>query len=435
MMTTAIMTPAISQEALLARYHLLCRACHTEVDDSPVQHTLANELKQLQTILLQDLPALARRGSPDHFADLWENLKQELERFHEFCEFPDLAQKVVVGLGGAFSAGKSSFINALLGQKRLVTEVDETTSLPTYLLHGPEERITALNLFKRRVQLSQAEFLSLTHDEKLKYGSQVSALLYSAFVSVPEFTFRNLALLDTPGYSKPDDPHWHERTDAQLARSQLNSAQFLIWLISAEAGTISEADLKFLASLRPGIPRLIIISRADKRVPEDIARMVALVRSTLANRALTAVDVIPFSTRKQQDFPLDPILQSLNTWNAAPREPGFALNFKRQFSAYQRFLDDEQHLARWRLNRLNRILALTDDEEVLADAQDLRDLAERELRKLHQISEDLQCLRQRFFQGLKTIGDEVGIPLPEPKDIDLMETHEVDLLVLLRKLK
>ncbi|MBV5307802.1 dynamin family protein, partial [Chromatium okenii] len=264
-MTTTMIAPAMSTEALESRYRLLCRACHTDVDDSPVQHQLATELKQLQTILLQDLPALARRGSPDNFADLWENLKQELERFHEFCEFPDLAQKVVVGLGGAFSAGKSSFINALLGQKRLVTEVDETTSLPTYLLHGSEEHITALNLFKRRVRLSQAEFLSLTHDEKLKYGSQVSALLYSAFVSVPEFTFRNLALLDTPGYSKPDDPHWHERSDAHLARSQLNSAQFLIWLISAEAGTISEADLKFLASLRPGIPRLIIISRADKR--------------------------------------------------------------------------------------------------------------------------------------------------------------------------
>ncbi len=114
----------------------------------------------------------------------------------------------MVGAGGAFSAGKSSLINTLLGKKRLVVEIDPTTSLPTYLLYGEQRQITALNLFRGRVILSQDEFASLTHEEKIKYGSQIAGLLRSAFVSDPDFAWKNIALLDTPGYSKPDSEQW-----------------------------------------------------------------------------------------------------------------------------------------------------------------------------------------------------------------------------------
>ncbi|MBV5310634.1 hypothetical protein, partial [Chromatium okenii] len=180
-------------------------------------------------------------------------------------------------------------------------------------------------------------------------------------------------------------------------------------------------------SLRPGIPRLIIISRADKRTPQDMENIVTLVRTTLANRALPALDVIPISVRKPQQFPLTPILKYLETWNAAPQTVGFAVNFKRQFNTYQCFLDNKQYLARRRLNRLNLILSLSDDEDIISDAQDLRDLADRELHDLQKISEDLQGLSQRFFHGLKKIGSAVGIPLPEP-DADDSQQYATPLL-------
>lgn len=429
------MMPSLNHEELQARYNLVCRASHADSDTSPVQNELADELAKLKKIITHELPELARQRSPHNFTELHQNLLLEMERFHEFCEFPHLAQKVVVGLGGAFSAGKSSLINALLGKKRLATEVDPTTSLPTYLLQGETEAITALNLFKRRVELSQEEFLSLTHDEKERYGSQVSALLQSAFISLPDFPFENLALLDTPGYSKPDDANWSDRTDANLARAQLNSAQFIIWVVSAEAGTISEDDLKFLASLRQDIPRLVVISRADKRTPEDMQKMVELVRTTLEQRALPALAVLPFSSRKKQDYPAEPIVQQLQNWNAAPRDLGFAINFKRQFASYQKFIESEQRLGHRRLNRLNRILTLSEEAEVLEDAQELKQIAQHSLDELQSIGENLYNLRQRFFQGLKNLGDHQGIPLPEPQDIDLLDIQSVDLPKLLRELR
>ena len=145
------------------RYDLLCRASQSNMEQDGQRLQFAADLDVLDKIINHDLPELARSGSPDHFADILKDLNLELEHFREFCEFPDLAQKVVVGVGGAFSAGKSSLINTLLGKKRLVVEIDPTTSLPTHLLHGEQEQITALNLFRRRVILSQDEFASVTH--------------------------------------------------------------------------------------------------------------------------------------------------------------------------------------------------------------------------------------------------------------------------------
>lgn len=425
----------MNNEELNARYKLICRASHFSSDESPVQNELADELAKLKRIISHELPALARQRSPHNFVELHHNLRIEMERFHDFCEFPYLANKVVVGLGGAFSAGKSSLINGLLGEKRLVTEIDPTTSLPTYLLNGKEETITALNLFKRRVDLTQDEFLTLTHDEMERYGSQISTLLQSVFIRLPNFPFENIALLDTPGYSKPDDMNWSHRTDANLARIQLNSAQFVIWVVSAEAGTIPEEDLRFLSSLRQDIPRLVVISRADKRTPEDINRMVDLIRTTLNNRGLPAVDVLPFSNRKKANYSITPILNCLQKWNAVPRELGFAINFKCQFLSYQKFIEDEQRLSHRRLNKLNRILTISDEQTVHEDAQELKKIAKQDLDQLQQISETLQTLKQRFFQGLKFLGNHQNIPLPEPSDIDLLSVTRLELLELLSDLR
>ncbi|MBE0507806.1 MAG: dynamin family protein [Marinospirillum sp.] len=405
----------LTQDELWARYLLVCRASHADSDTSPVQNELADELSKLKKIITHELPELARQRSPHNFTELHQNLMLEMERFHEFCEFPHLAEKVVVGLGGAFSAGKSSLINALLGQKRLATEVDPTTSLPTYLLQGEAEAITALNLFKRRVELSQEEFLSLTHDEKERYGSQVSALLQSAFISLPDFPFKNLALLDTPGYSKPDDKSWSDRTDANLARAQLNSAQFIIWVVSAEAGVISENDLKFLASLRQDIPRLVVISRADKRTPEDMQKMVELVRTTMEQRALPAVAVLPFSSRKKKDYPVKPIIKHLQRWSAEPRALPFKVNFMSQLALFEGFLTTEKKQAQRRLARLNRILTLVDDHAALDDLTELKAIAGAEVKKVELLRNNLQIIESNFITLLESIGHSLHMDFSDKK--------------------
>ncbi|MBU5618068.1 dynamin family protein [Psychrobacter sp. TAE2020] len=417
-----------------ARYEFMCRASAKDNDAETISASLNQDLHEVANYIRVDLAQLARRGCPDSFADILRNMDMELIRFRQFCEFSSLAQKVVVGVGGKFSAGKSSLINTLLGKKQLITEIDPTTSLPTYLLQGDSDSITALNLFNKRVSLSHDEFQSLTHDEKDKYGSQIGSLLSSAFVSDVEFPWQNLAILDTPGYTKPEDNAHSERTDENIARSQLNAAQFVIWLVSAEDGTIKEDDLQFLATLNNNIPKLILVNKSDKKAPEDIEQIVSLIKKTLANRNLPVLDVIPVS-RKKRSYPIEPVTDWFDKWNKTTREVAFAKNFKRQFHLYEQYLENETRQSHRQLDRLNRILALSDDESISEDATNLQVEVRAHLRFLEAIEADLKQIQQLFFAKLKSVGEYVGIDIPELNMLDEIDLGQINLYEILCELR
>ncbi|PKQ74237.1 hypothetical protein AOX56_04995 [Aeromonas sobria] len=424
----------LDEQAVRERYALLSQACESAAGKGNQQ--LEQQLQALEQIIEQELPALARKGSPDNITDLLQALRLEMARFREFCEYPALPSKVVVGLGGSFSAGKSSLINALIGDRKcLVTEVDPTTSLPTYLVQGKGEQteVHAINLFNRVVSLSHEQFRTLTHEEKSRYGSQISSLLKSVVVAHPALPWDNLALLDTPGYSKADQAG-SERTDANLARAQLNSAQFIVWLVPADKGTITEEDIVFLAGLDRTIPKIIVLSRADKHPAEEIEKIVALVRDTLAKRGLSVLDVIPFSNRPRSNYSAEPLLDYFAQWNKACRELGFAQQFKRQFMAYQRFIDEEKQQAQRLLGKFNRILALTDDGDIQDDIGSVQRKCKVVLVQQEQMAEELVEVQSRFFSLLKQIGDRVGIPLPEPDELSLLVLDPINFSHLLLQL-
>ncbi|MCX2499417.1 leucine-rich repeat domain-containing protein [Plesiomonas shigelloides] len=424
----------LDEQTLRERYALLCQVCDTTSRGGDL--LLEAQLQHLEKLIEHELPALARRGSPDHVADLLHALRMEMVRFREFCAYPELPSKVVVGLGGSFSAGKSSLINALIGDRKcLVTEVDPTTSLPTYLVQGKREEIAvhAINHFNRKIALTHAQFRTLTHEEKSLYGSQVSALLKSVVVAHPALPWANLALLDTPGYSKADEAS-SERTDANVARTQLNSTQFIVWLVPADKGTITEEDLAFLATLDRTIPKVIVISRADKHPPEDIEKITQLVRDILIKRGLNVLDVIPFSNRPRAIYNAESLMGYFAQWNEANRELGFAQQFKRQFMAYQRFIDDEKQEAQRLLGKFNRILTLTDDRDIQSDISSVQRKCRCELDQFEKLAENIAELQTRFFSGLKQIGDSVGIALPEPDAMSLLDINPQDLTASLNVL-
>ena len=399
----------LTPNELAARYQLLCRSTQVEAAKDPQVQQIEGHLQALNKLLKHDLRALARRGSPDDFADIYFALEQELERFHEFCSFPALAQKFVVAFGGGFSAGKSSLINTLLGKRLLVTEVDPTTSLPTYLLKGEHDAVHAHNLFGHRIDLSTEEFLSLTHDEIERYGSNISRLLRSAFITRADFPWNNLALIDTPGYTKHEDQTQGARTDEHIARTQLNAAQAIVWVIDARKGCITEDDLQFLATVQADIPRLIVVSRADQKPAEEISAIVQGIKATLSERNLPFMDVIPVSARQKQEWPVETILMQLAAWSRQPHALRFAHNFKAQFTRYANFIEEEQRQAQRHLNRLNRILVMAENRDVQADATELKGQAAYSLTAAKERGIELLGLRHRFFSEIRAIADAVGI--------------------------
>lgn len=411
----------LSEQAVRERYTLLCQACESAASET--HQPLEQHLKSLEDIIELELPVLARQGHPDSFTDLLQELRLEIGRFREFCEYPILSSKVVIGLGGSFSAGKSSLINALIGDRKcLVTEVDPTTSLPTYLVQGESKQteVHAINLFNRVVPLTHEQFRTLTHEEKSIYGSQVSQQFKSAIVAHPTFPWSALALLDTPGYSKAEQSN-SERTDANLARTQLNSSQFIIWLVPADKGTIPEEDIAFLATLDPSIPKLVVISRADKHPPEEISNITELVRNILACRGLSVLDVLPLSTRPRSDYSIDIVLNYFEQWSQVPCRLDFAHKFKRQFMNYQEFIDKERQRINKLFSKYNRVLTFSDDVTVIDDINSEQQACKGVLLKLDKLADDLSKVKIKFFSQLKYIGELVGVEILEPDAISLLK--------------
>ena len=260
----------------------------------------------------------------------------EMENFYKFCMLPELADKVIVGVGGAFSAGKSSFLNGILGRKVLSVEIDPTTSIPTYLIHGEHLKIKAVLKNAQQQDLSLEQFKSLTHhaeQELYELTENIDLIL----LNQPEQRWPHLAFLDTPGYSNHEDIE-QGMCDAHIAKVQLNDAQCLIWLISADQGGISQSDIEFLKTIRSDIPKLVVISRADKKSPDDLNEIKKLTQYTLAQHQIDVIDVLAFSARQPRNFDRDRLDQSLVQWSSEHQESRIIENFNQYFEAMKKHL-------------------------------------------------------------------------------------------------
>ncbi|WP_368566296.1 dynamin family protein [Acinetobacter bereziniae] len=264
----------------------------------------------------------------------------EMENFYKFCMLPEIADKVIVGVGGAFSAGKSSFLNGILGRKVLSVAIDPTTSIPTYLIHGEQQKIAAVLKNSQQLDLSLEQFKNLTHHAEQELH-ELAVNIDLILLTQPEQRWPNLAFLDTPGYSNHEDIE-QGLCDAHIAKVQLNDVQCLIWLVSADQGVISQSDIDFLKTIRSDIPKLIVMSRADKKSPEDLTEIKKLTQYTLAQHQIEAIDVLVLSARQPEKFDRKLLDGYLTQWSSKSQESRIIENFNQYFDAMKKHLANKE---------------------------------------------------------------------------------------------
>lgn len=392
---------------------------------------------KIEKFIQMNLIEFMKEDSPSHSAALFYDFIYEFNRFREFVVFTALAKKNIVGLGGAFSSGKSSFLNSIFGKEILPAKLAPTISVPSYVIHGESLDICAINIFNQKVHMDEEALKAVSHDFTERYGVGLGHIIKSIFIQIPQHEFHNIAFLDTPGYSKAHSEYYSVNTDEKLARAQLNTSNFIIWFVDAEGGTIKEEDISFLQSLRKDIPILIIVSRADKKTKEDIESIVKETKNRLKEKALFVVDVIPYSARKPAIYPADNIIKYLRIWNDSKIQLLFAKNFKMVFSQFEKYFEDSLEEEKGKLNKLNSSIVLLDkdQQEVEEYLSFMRKDVKSRIKDLKERKEKLQAMRTDFFTILKATGDQVGIPLPEPKDIDLIVENFKDPIIVLQEYK
>ena len=337
-----------------------------------------------------------------------------------------------LALGGGFSSGKSTFLNSMMDCEILPSAITPSTSVPAYLIYGDKEEVYAINTFESKIAMQTEDVMLLSHgfgrNDSSEQEITLGHLLSNMFISTPNQRFRNLVMLDTPGYSKAETAGYSARTDAKIAHTQLNSANFILWFVQADEGTVKDSDIKFIKSLHETIPKLIIVNKADNVQPDEIGIVVEKIKDTLNMKGIKYVDVLTYSSEFPEDYQRDEIIEYLEQWNKSVFESRFAYNFKVIFTKCREYYDERLDEEKKTHSRLQHILA-----DVSLDSDDARDYlnymdtsAKRNIAELKDMKANLKELQNKFFTEIKEIADKVNIEMPEPSEIDLIQDRIYD---------
>lgn len=393
---------------------------------------LSVDLSQIEEIIFKKLPEEIKKNAPSNFPELYFEFKQEYERFKTFILYDKLIGKNVVALGGGFSSGKSTFLNSMMDCEILPSAITPSTSVPAYLIYGDKEEVYAINTFESKIAMKTEDVMLLSHgfgrNESSEQEITLGHLLSNMFISTPNQRFKNLVMLDTPGYSKAETAGYSAKTDAKIARTQLNSANFILWFVQADEGTIKDSDIEFIKTLHETIPKLIIVNKADKIMPDELDIVVEKIKDTLSMKGIRYVDVLTYSGNEPGDYQYDEITEYLEQWNNSVFQSRFAYNFKVIFTKCREYYDERLDEEKKTHSRLQHILA-----DVSLDSDDARDYlnymdtsAKRNIAELKDMKANLKELQDKFFTEIKEIADKVNIEMPEPSEIDLIQDKIYD---------
>lgn len=184
----------------------------------------------------------------------------DLQRFREATE--QLAGLFLLVIAGEFNSGKSSFINALLGERVLPEGVTPTTDRINLLHHGPE--VTERPL--------EAYLLERTHPAEL---------------------LRELNVVDTPGTNAVIRRH------EELTRDFIPRADLVLFVTSADR-PFSESEREFLERIREWGKKIVfIVNKIDiLGQPAEQAEVVGYVRDNAAALLGETPQVFPVSARR-----------------------------------------------------------------------------------------------------------------------------------------
>jgi predicted GTPase len=263
------------------------------------QQLAGKKLAELKRIIAEEFTELCKQDNLPNEAEMHARLGDAVEELTELASFSDFANKTVVGIGGGFSAGKSSFINSLIKKELLPNNVTPTTAIPTYLAQGKLEVMRAINIFGEAVPVDRDSINALCHDFQQKHKVQPKRFIKTLNINTPDFPFRHLAFVDTPGYSNANRD---EIPDRQVALDQLRLAEVLVWVVDIANGTLRHSDIEFIREVRTldemetCIPIFVILNKADNKSPSEVQAALAEVKANLKKARIECSGIIAYDS-------------------------------------------------------------------------------------------------------------------------------------------
>jgi len=194
-------------------------------------------------------------------------------------------QQLVVPVVGAFSSGKSTMINSLIGEKTLPVDITPETSLATELHYSLENFIEAIKENGEIDRYKISEIATVTANAaKYQY-----ARLYLNNERLREI--EPLVLVDMPGFDSPLDLH------NTAIKVYLGRGCYYIVLSSVEEGTITKSlELRLHEIEGFGRDFSFFLSKANLKTPESLKQLESYFQNQINDRFESKSKVVPFGS-------------------------------------------------------------------------------------------------------------------------------------------
>jgi cellulose synthase operon protein C len=224
-------------------------------------------------------------GAPSDWTKLLTRLDGHARALHALDATARVAELAVersrpvrVAIVGEFNAGKSTFINAVIGADVAPTGVLPTTATLHHLRYAPDPfariqfHADAPGKVKERI-VPSSELRAALKGADAEWVTRVEILQ-------PIASLTRVEILDTPGFNAPDTRH------TEAARSAFEEADAAIWLLDA-GQPLKQSERRILEEAKVAhLPVQILINKADRLKPDDLGKVMANVGESLAETGI-----------------------------------------------------------------------------------------------------------------------------------------------------
>lgn len=186
-------------------------------------------------------------------------LANELENLPSNNSNADTSENLLkVAVVGAFSCGKSSFINSVLDK-----EIEPTGSIPI------NHAITVLS-YGKKLEICADAGVRFSLEEYKKEVQKSNPGYRYFYIKSPCEELKNIKLYDTPGFGSVNKDHSEsDKADIELSEEAANEADVIFYLVDITNGTLQTSDQKYLSKLSRGNNNFfLVLNRADEKSPK-----------------------------------------------------------------------------------------------------------------------------------------------------------------------
>nr|WP_314399649.1 dynamin family protein [uncultured Campylobacter sp.] len=202
--------------------------------------------------------------SNDHGVSSNEELRQHLSSLagaakviiSDEVKMLDSAYKAEVVVIGDFSAGKSSFINSLIGKEVCPVNSAATTSSVTKFIFSFDERI---------INKTDGKTIDAREYKKLVTHQGDTKATYELDYYYPFTPLRGVNLYDTPGFANATG-----QGDTQLTMKKAKEADAALLLVDINTGSVNDALRGKVSELQKANPDMLfyaVLNKADTKSP------------------------------------------------------------------------------------------------------------------------------------------------------------------------